>query len=76
MEHSLEQQLSLHLKNFNKKVLVMNQTNSKELVLTALEARNIQAELFELLAHIVDLTEIKKEAANEVITVNLNGGKF
>jgi hypothetical protein len=54
----------------------MNQTNSKELVLTALEARNIQAELFELLAHIVDLTEIKKEAANEVITVNLNGGKF
>jgi hypothetical protein len=76
MEHSLEQQLSLHLKNFNKKVLVMNQTNSKELVLTALEARNIQAELFELLAHIVDLTDAKKDPANEVVTVHLNGGKF
>jgi hypothetical protein len=55
----------------------MNQTNSKELVLSALEARNIQAELFELLAHIADLTEIKKEAAADaVVTVQLNGGKF
>ena len=76
MEHYLEQQLSLHLKNFNNKVKVMNQTNSKELVLTALEARNIQAELFELLAHIVDLTDAKKDTANEVVTVHLNGGKF
>jgi hypothetical protein len=73
----MEQQLSLHLKNFNNKVKVMNQTNSKELVLSALEARNIQAELFELLAHIADLTEIKKEAAADaVVTVQLNGGKF
>jgi hypothetical protein len=54
----------------------MNQTNSKELVLTALEARNIQAELFELLAHIVDLTDAKKDPANEVVTVHLNGGKY
>ena len=76
MEHYLEQQLSLHLKNFNNKVKVMNQTNSKDLTLTALEARNIQAEMFDLLTQIADLSKVKKESANEVITVNLNGGKF
>ena len=76
MEHSLEQQLSLHLKNFNNKVKVMNQTNSKDLTLTALEARNIQAEMFDLLTQIADLSKVKKEAVNEVVTVNLNGGKF
>ena len=76
MEHCLEQQLSLHLKNFNNKVKVMNQTNSKELTLTALEARNIQAEMFDLLTQIAELSKVKKESANDVITVNLNGGKF
>jgi len=76
MEHCLEQQLSLHLKNFNNKVKVMNQTNNKDLTLTALEARNIQAEMFDLLTQIADLSKVKKESANEVITVNLNGGKF
>lgn len=54
----------------------MNQTNSKELVLSAIEARNIQAELFELLAHIVDLTEIKKSQDNTAIDIEVNGGVF
>ena len=74
----MEQQLSLHLKNFNNKVKVMNQTNSKELVLTALEARNIQAELFELLGHIADLTAIKQKTIddNAVIRIDVNGGNF
>jgi len=73
----MEQQLSLHLKTFNKRVQVMNQTNAKELTLSALEARNLHAELFELLAHIADLTEIKKEiAAESVITAVGDGGSF
>jgi hypothetical protein len=73
----MEQQLSLHLKNFNKRVQVMNQTNSRELTLTATEARNIQAELFELIAHMVDLTSMKKQAdADAVITVVNDGGNF
>ena len=77
MEHYMEQQLSLHLKNFNKRVQVMNQTNSRDLLLTAVEARNIQAEIFELLAHIVDLTEIKKDReADSAINVELDGGDF
>jgi len=73
----MEHQLSLHLKNFNKRVQVMNQTNSRELTLTATEARNIQAELFELLAHMIDLTELKNEAEQDaVITVVNDGGSF
>jgi len=55
----------------------MNQTNSKDLVLSALEARNIQAELFELLAHIADLTAIKQQATEEaVVKVEMDGGGF
>ena len=73
----MEQQLSLHLKNFNKRIQVMNQTNSKELILTATEARNIQAELFDLLAHMIDLTELKKVADEEaVVSVGMDGGGF
>ncbi len=44
----MENNLSLHLKNFNDKVKVMNQSNSKQLILSAQEARDIQAEMFEI----------------------------
>ena len=77
MEHSLEQQLSLHLKKFNDRVKVMNQTNSKDLILTAAEARQLQADVFDLLAKINDLVDLKKQAAEEsVIQINMQGGKF
>jgi hypothetical protein len=77
MEHYLEHLLSLHLKKFNDRVKVMNQTNSRELVLTAAEARQLQADIFDLLAKINDLVEIKQQnAAEPVIQVNMQGGKF
>ena len=73
----MEHQLSLHLKKFNDRVKVMNQTNAKELNLSALEARNIHSEIFELLTKINDLTEIKKEIeAEAVITATGDGGSF
>jgi len=73
----LEQQLSLHLKKFNDRVKVMNQTNSRELSLTAAEARQLQADIFDLLTKINDLTEIKKQSTTEaVIQVEMQGGKF
>lgn len=73
----MEQQLSLHLKKFNDRVKVMNQTNSKELVLSALEARNIHAELFELLVKINELTDIKQNAEdNSTVSVEFDGGNF
>jgi len=75
----METQLSLHLKNFNNRVKVMNQTNAKDLTLSALDARNLHNDIFELLTQIQALTEIKKEAdavANEAISVELDGGNF
>jgi hypothetical protein len=67
--------LSIHLQNFNTKVKVMNQSGSKDLVLTATEARNIHSDIFELLAVIAQLTEIQKKAP-ETIQFNADGGKF
>jgi hypothetical protein len=55
----------------------MNQTNARELTLTALEARNLHAELFEILAHIADLTEIRdQQEQDSVVTVVSDGGNF
>lgn len=73
----MEQQLSLHLKKFNDKVKVMNQTNSKELVMSAIEARNLHNDIFELLTQIADLAAIKKEAqADAAIVADFDGGGF
>ena len=76
MEHCLEQQLSLHLKKFNDRVKVMNQTNSKDLNLSAAEARQLQADIFDLLTKINDLTGNKQEPQESSLQVNLQGGKF
>lgn len=72
----MESQLSLHLKAFNKRVQVMNQSNARELVLSKIEAQNLQAEIFELLTQIAELTKIKAADSNEVIEVGMDGGGF
>lgn len=77
MEHYLEQQLSLHLKKFNDRVKVMNQTNARDLSLTAAEARQLQADIFDLLAKINDLVEVKQQdSAESAVQVELRGGGF
>jgi hypothetical protein len=55
----------------------MNQTNSRDLNLSAAEARQLQADIFDLLTKINDLVEIKqKTTAETVIQVDVQGGKF
>jgi hypothetical protein len=54
----------------------MNQTNAKDLTLTALEARNLQADIFELLTQIASLTAIKESSDTEVISIDVSGGEF
>ena len=77
MEHYLEQQLSLHLKKFNDRVKVMNQTNARDLSLTAAEARQLQADIFDLLTKINDLVEVKqKDSVEPTVQVELRGGGF
>lgn len=72
----MKQQLSLHLRKFNDRIKVMNQTNARDLVLSAVEARNLQSEIFELLTQIQELTVIKKEIEDETVNVEMNGGDF
>lgn len=73
----MESQLSLHLKNFNNRIKVMNQTNSKDLTLSKLEAQNLQADIFDLLTQIQALTEVRQqEAAESVVSLQMDGGGF
>jgi hypothetical protein len=76
MEHYMEQLLSLHLQKFNNRVKVLNQTNAKELVLSAAEARQLQADMFDLLTQIQGLTTIREAEANDLIVVEMKGDKF
>ena len=71
----MEQQLSLHLRKFNDRVKVLNQTNSRELVLSAAEARQLQADIFDLLTQIQALVEVKSNEP-EVLSVQVKGGGF
>lgn len=67
--------LSLHIKNFNNRVKVMNQTNAKDLTLSALDARNLHNDIFDLLTKINDLT-LNKNTDEADITVDFDGGNF
>ena len=72
----MESQLSLHLKAFNNRVKVMNQTNAKDLTLSKLEAQNLQADIFELLTQIQELAEVKKVQEEQIVSVGMDGGLF
>lgn len=72
----MEQQLSLHLRKFNDRVKVLNQTNARDLVLSAAEARQLQADIFDLLTQIQALAEVKDSNQNEVIAVQVKGAGF
>lgn len=67
--------LSLHVRMFNDKVRIMNQTQSKQLILSAVEARNLHADLFALLTHIAELSD-RPTAEPTVTQIGMDGGKF
>ncbi len=68
------QKLSLAIKNFNERVKVMNQTGGKQLALSAEEARNLHADIFNLLATIAELQNTSEPAPPTAI--GLDGGGF
>jgi hypothetical protein len=67
--------LGIHSRNFNDKVRLMNQTQSKQLILTAQEARNLHSDLFALLARIAELSSRSTEST-AVTQVGMDGGGF
>ena len=70
----MDNNLPLHIKNFNNKVRAMNQANGKILTLNAEEARSLHAEIYDLMATIASLS--KNSNTEESITVVMDGGKF
>ncbi len=69
MQHA---KLSVHCKMFNDKVRIMNQLQKREVVLTAIEAKNLQADIFNLLAHVAML---QLPTAN-LASGHVDGGRF
>lgn len=68
--------LSIHVRMFNDKVRIMNQTQSKQLLLSAAEARNLHADIFALLAHIAELSDSNVTEPTQVTQIGMDGGKF
>jgi hypothetical protein len=68
------QKLSLAVKNFNERVKIMNQTGSKQLSLSADEARNLHADIFNLLANLAEMQSMPESPQST--TLSLDGGGF
>ena len=68
--------LGIHARNFNDKVRVMNQMQSKQIILTAQEARNLHTDIYALLNHIAELSGKPQEAAPAVTQLGMDGGSF
>jgi hypothetical protein len=68
------QKLSLAVKNFNDRVKGMNQTGSKQLSLSAEEARNLHADIFNLLANLAEMQNTREP--EQPTNIGLDGGGF
>lgn len=70
--------LTLHLKMFNDKVKLMNQLHNKDLTLSAQEARNLHADIFDLLNHCATLSknQTKTTESNNIVNVAMDGGNW
>jgi hypothetical protein len=69
------QKLSLAIKTFNDKVKIMNQTGSKQLIMSVEEARNLHSDVFNLLANIAEMQSVNTESTQNS-NVTLDGGGF
>jgi len=68
------QKLSLAFKNFNNKIQQMNQTGSRQLMLSADEARNLHADIYILLANLAEMQPASETATASEIS--MDGGGF
>jgi len=71
----MEDKLSIHVRAFNEKVRIMNQLQKRDLILSALEARNLHADIFALLTQIAELTDEPKNI-NSITQISMDGGGF
>lgn len=74
----MEPLVSLQIKKFNDKIKVMNQSQSRDLMLSAADARNLHAEIYALLAQIAECASASpaSEPDTQVIQINMDGGGY
>lgn len=68
--------LSIHVKAFNDRVKVMNQSGSKDLTLTATDARNLHSDIFALLSLVAELNGKLQVNSEQTLEVRMDGGGF
>jgi uncharacterized protein YfkK (UPF0435 family) len=71
----MSENLTYHIKLFNDKVRVLNQTSGKTLTLTAQEARSLHNDIYDLLSTIAELSK-NGGSNNDSISINMDGGRF
>ncbi len=73
----MDNNVPLHIRNFNNKVRAMNQSTGKILTLNAEEARSLHAEIYDLMATIAGLTAQLNSAPNITnVSIGMDGGTF
>ena len=66
--------ISISVRAFNEKIKVLNQTNGKQLILSAQEARNLHTDIYALLTNVAELKA--GNGSDEVIQISMDGGGF
>jgi hypothetical protein len=74
----MDHNLTLHIKKFNDKLKIMNQSGARDLTLSAQEARGLHADIFELMGLITKLSSRQsiQEDPNKTVQVLVSGGSF
>jgi hypothetical protein len=68
----MDNNLPFHIKMFNDKVRAMNQTNGKVLTLNPQEARNLHAEIYDLMATVAEFSRVSTATSSAA----MDGGGF
>jgi hypothetical protein len=68
--------VSIHIKNFNDRVKAMNQTHSRDLILSAQDARSLHADIFAVLALVTEMTAKFEAGGEQIVQISMDGGGF
>lgn len=71
---------TLHIRKFNDRIRILNTSASKNVVLTAQEAKSLNADIQDLLAYCVLLNrkieQLSQANSQEILNISVDGGKF
>jgi hypothetical protein len=68
--------IRFHIKNFNDRVKAMNQTHSRDLILSAQDARSLHADIFAVLALVTEMTAKSEAGGEQIVQISMDGGGF